>query len=233
MKQETSSRIKHVAIIMDGNRRFSKRIMREPWLGHEHGAQKVKEVLEWCKEYEIKELTLYAFSYENFNRPKQEFDALMGIFDKECDTLLSKIDELKKDGLKINFIGRIEMFPPKIKEKMHKLMDLTKDFGKHIVNFAMAYSSRLEVADAVKKIVSENIPSDKIDDKCVIDHLYLSSQPDLIIRTGGEKRLSNFLMLQSAYSELFFVDSLWPEFSKAEFESILEEFKNRERRFGR
>jgi len=224
--------IKHIGIIMDGNRRFSKRLMLQPWKGHEFGAKKIRDVLNWCKEKNIKMLTLYAFSHENFNRPKKEFNELMKLFSKELDDLLTS-DEVNKNNLKINFIGRTQMFPKELQEKMNKLIEASKNNKKFTVNFAMPYSGRLEIVDAVKKILQSGISEDEFDEKILQENLYLNSDPELIIRTGGCKRLSNFLTFQSVYSELFFVDKMWPEFSKKDFDSIIEEFNTRKRSFGK
>lgn len=227
---------KHIGIIMDGNRRFSKRLMLNPWKGHEFGARKVEKVLNWAKELGIKELTLYAFSVENFNRPKEEYDFLMKLFNKEFDNIL-KDDELEKNKIKINFIGRINLFPKEIYEKMKQIMDRTKNFSKFIVNFAMAYGGRAEIIDATKKIANlvkeGKIDVNDIDETLFMNNLYLKSEPELVIRTSGEKRFSGFLLWQISYSELFFVDKLWPEFEKEDLISIVNEFKNRDRRFGR
>jgi len=229
---------KHIAIILDGNRRFAKRLMMKPWMGHEWGAKKIEFLLEWLKEFEIKELTLYAFSIQNFNRPKEEFDYLMNIFRNEFDRLINeKKDLLMKHKIRINFIGRLWMFEKDIEERMKKLMEMTKENNKYIVNIAMAYGGREEIIDAVKKI-AEDIKKGKLDvneinEEIFSKNLFLSSEPDLIIRTGGEKRTSNFLMFQSPYSEWFFLEKTWPEFEKEDLIAVIEEFKKRERRFGR
>src|SRR3989344_5639424 len=144
----------HLAIVLDGNRRLAKRLMLKPFKGHEYGAKKVSELLDWCKEYGIKELTLYAFSIENFDRPKQEFDFLMDLFEKEFKKV--KHDErIYDEKVKINFIGRIDMFPEKVKKQMKDLMVSTKNHSNFIVNFAMAYGGRAEIIDATKKIAQQ------------------------------------------------------------------------------
>lgn len=226
-------KINHIGIIMDGNRRFSKRLMLKPWEGHEHGAKKVREILNWCKEHDIRNMTLYAFSYENFKRPKEEFNFLMKLFLKEFDDLIANPEDLVKDKIKIRFIGRIDKFPDDIRERMNKLMDMTKGHDNYTVNFAMAYSGRIELVDAVKKLISKGVKADEVDEKLIMDNLYLDLEPEIIIRTGGERRMSNFLTFQSVYSELFFTDKLWPEFTKEDFEAIIDEFNNRDRRFGK
>jgi tritrans,polycis-undecaprenyl-diphosphate synthase [geranylgeranyl-diphosphate specific] len=227
---------KHIGIILDGNRRFAKRLMAKPWKGHEWGAKKVEKLLEWCKDFNIKELTLYAFSLQNFNRPKKEFDYLMDIFRKEFNNL-KQDKRLHENKIKIRFIGRINLFPKDIQKIMKEIMELTKNYNNYTINFAMAYGGREEVIDAVKKIaeqVKENkININKINEEVFDKNLYLDSEPDLIIRTGGEKRTSNFLIWQSSYSEWFFLEKMWPEFEKEDLGQVIKEFNKRERRFGR
>lgn len=227
---------RHIGIILDGNRRFAKRLMMKPWQGHEWGAKKVEQLLEWCREYGVRELTLYAFSIENFHsRPKKEFDYLMDLFCKEFERL--KTDErLEKYKIRINFIGRIHLFPEKIQKIMRAIMDSTKNNDQYVVNFAMAYGGQSEIVDATKKIAEQvkqgKLDIDSINEKMFSNYLYISSEPTMIIRTGGEKRSSNFLNFQSAYSEWFYVEKLWPEFEKEDFVQCLEEYKMRERRLG-
>jgi len=145
---------KHIGIILDGNRRFAKRLMLKPWKGHEWGAEKVKKLLEWVKELGIKELTLYAFSIENFNRPKDEFDFLMDLFRREFE-LLKDDAKVMEEKIRINIIGRIWMFPEDIREKMYYIMEKTKNNDKYIINIAMAYGGRAEIIDATKKIAEQ------------------------------------------------------------------------------
>lgn len=223
---------KHVGIILDGNRRFAKRLMLKPWKGHEWGAAKVEKLFDWCKELGVKELTLYALSIENFNRPKEEFDYLMNVFRKEFDRL--KDDKrLDEDGIRVRFIGRLSMLPKDIQEKMDFIVKKTKDNKNYFMNFALAYGGRQEIIDAVKRLWNENLDVKKLNEEMFSKYLYLESNPDLIIRTGGEKRTSNFLIWQGSYAELMFLDKLWPEFEKEDFIKCLEEFSKRERRFGR
>ncbi len=227
---------KHIGIILDGNRRFSKKLMLKPWMGHEWGAKKVDKLLEWAYELDIKELTLYAFSYENFNRPKKEFNFLMDLFKKEFERL-KEDKRVKERKIRINFIGRTWMFPKDIQEKMRYLMEDTKTHDGYLLNIAMAYGGRTEVIDAVRKI-SEQIKKDtlKIEDineesfsKC----LYMKDEPDLVIRTGGNHRTSNFLIWQAAYSEYFFLEKTWPEFEKEDLVTAIKNFNKRQRRFGK
>jgi len=227
---------KHIGIIMDGNRRLAKRLMVKPWKGHEWGAQKIEKLFDWCLEYQIKELTLYAFSVQNFNRPKKEFDYLMNIFRENFDKL-QEDKRIMKNGIKFNVIGRIWMFPNDIQDKMNAIMEKTQNNKKYIVNFAMAYGGREEVIDATKKI-AEQVKAGTLDIKDINEeifknNLYMADEPDLIIRTGAVKRTSNFLAFQSAYSEYFFVEKMWPEFEKEDLAAAIKDYKARHRRFGR
>lgn len=230
---------RHIGIILDGNRRFAKKLMLKPWMGHEWGAKKFRQFLDWCRELKIEEVTAYSFSIQNFNRPKEEFDYLMGIFLKEFNELAKpeKIAELKQNGVRINFIGRIAMFPQQVRDSMRRLMDLTKDHTPYRVNFAMAYGGREEVIDAVKKLGEDikqgKVDVDKLNEEVFGRYLYLNSDPELIIRTGGDKRTSNFLPWQGIYSEWFFLEKTWPEIEKQDLVAVLEEFGQRERRFGK
>ncbi len=235
MKPTLNNVPRHIGIILDGNRRFAKRLMLKPWKGHEWGAKKLEHLFEWCKEYNVKELTLYAFSVENFDRPKEEFDYLMDLFRKEFDRVIADPD-LSKKKIHFNMIGRIWMFPKDIQERMQKTMDLTKDYTDYIVNFAMAYGGRAEVVDATKKI-AEQVKTNKlqvedINEEIFSENLYMKDEPDLIIRTS-ESRLSGFLPWQSIYSEIIFLpDTLWPEFEKKDFIACINEFQKRQRRYG-
>jgi len=227
---------KHIGIILDGNRRFAKKLMMKPWMGHEWGAKKIEKMLDWCKELDIHELTLYAFSVQNFNRPKDEFNFLMDIFRREFDRLTSD-KRLEEHGIQIVFIGRIAMFPNDIQLKMHRLMERTKNYRNYIINFAMAYGGREEVIDATRKVAQAikdgKLSVDQINEETFGKNLYMNDEPDLIIRTGGEKRTSNFLIWQSHYSEWFFLEKPWPEFEKQDLVDAIAEYKTRERRFGK
>ena len=225
---------KHIGLVIDGNRRFAKRLMLKPWKGHEYGAEKIEKLFEWCKELNIKELTLYCFSIENFNRPKEEFDYLMNLFKKEFTKMK---DDTRLKDIKINFIGRLNMFPKDVQDSMNVLMEKTKNSKLYVINFAMAYGGRAEVIDATKKIAEAvkegKLDVDDINEQVFEKNLYNASEPDLIIRTSGEKRTSGFLIYQAAYSELIFIDKMWPEFEKEDFVKAIEEYSNRERRFGK
>ncbi len=233
---EESKVPRHLGIILDGNRRFAKRLMLKPFKGHEWGYKKIQELFKWCREYGIKEITLYTFSIENFDRPKEEFDYLMNLFSRAFkETKENK--ETHENKIKINFIGRTHMFPKEVQESMRDLMEATKDYSDYIVNFAMAYGGRAEIIDATKKIAQQvkegKLNIDEINEEVFKKNIYLESEPDLIIRTS-EKRLSGFLLWQGSYAEIQFLpDVLWPEFTKEHFIQCIEDFKNRERRFGK
>lgn len=226
----------HVGIILDGNRRFAKRLMMQPWKGHELGFEKLKRLFEWCKELEIKELTLYCFSMQNFNRTKEEFDYLMEIFVKSLKEA-AEDKNIHENKIRVNVIGRWHLFPKKVQDSIKEIMEATKDYDRYRVNLAMAYGGREEIADAMKKIAEEikegRVNPEEVTEKLIDEHVYMDHQPDLIIRTGGEKRTSNFLLWQGNYSEWFFLDKMWPEFEKQDLVDVIEDFKKRSRRFGR
>tara|TARA_Y100000296_G_scaffold60057_1_gene69496 strand:- start:106 stop:813 length:708 start_codon:yes stop_codon:yes gene_type:complete len=228
---------KHIGIILDGNRRFAKKLMMKPWMGHEWGAKKVEKLIEWSIKYKIRELTLYALSIQNFfSRPKNELKYLFNLFKKELGNLINdeKIDKYK---IKINFIGRLNLFDKELQKLMKKIMEKTKNNNNLTINFAVAYGGKEEVVDAVKKIAQQikknKLDINKINEESFKDFLYLKSAPELIIRTGGEKRTSNFLNYQANYSEWIFLDIMWPEFEKKDFVKCLNEYSSRKRRFGK
>lgn len=230
----------HIGIILDGNRRFAKRLMKEPWKGHEWGAKKVKELLKWAKEYGIKYMTLYALSLENlFSRPKDELNFLLKLFENEFGSILKKNHEAHKYKVRVKVLGRTHLLPAKLQKAIKAAEDCTKKYDKYFLNLAIAYGGQQEITDAVVKIarkVSSGIMKpDKINEDLIRHSLYTNGAPypDMIIRTGGDVRLSNFLLWQSAYSELYFCNKMWPEFSKEDFDAALAEFQNRQRRFGK
>jgi len=219
----------HLAIILDGNRRFAKKLIKEPWKGHVLGSQKLEKLIQWCLKDKIKELTLYCFSLENFNRPKKEFDFLMNLFKKEAKKL-KKDPRLKKHKIKINFIGKKELLNPELQQLITEIEAQTKNNSNFAINFAIAYGGRQEIIQAIKNLIKSK---KEINEQNFKENLWLSNEPDLIIRTGGEKRTSNFLPWQSTYSEWIFLDKMWPEFIEEDFQNCLAEFKDRKRRFGK
>ena len=228
--------VKHLAIILDGNRRFAKRLNLNPWEGHEQGAKNIGRLLKWCEELNIKEVTLYILSVENFKRSRQELHFIMELLRKYFEELKKKND-IHEKKVKIRFLGRLEMFPEDLRAQINDLIESTKEYDQYAVNFCAAYGGRQEISDAFKKMASDvfegELKPEEIDDHSVKKYLYMSEEPELIIRTGGEKRLSGFLLYQCSYSELFFVDKYWPEFRKEDLEKCLEDFKKRKRNFGK
>lgn len=220
---------RHVAIILDGNRRYGKKIGLQPWKGHEFGIRKLEKLFKWCLQLGVKELTLYAFSTENFKRARKEIDYLFNLFWKE----FKRIREGKgifASKVRINVIGRSWMFPKKMQKAMQDVINKTGKNKKLVVNFAMAYGGRQEITDAVGKIMNSGLKA--INDRTMARFLYLKSEPEIVIRPGGEVRTSNFLTWQSTYSEWFFIRKLWPEFTKKDLISCMKEFRQRERKFG-
>jgi len=226
----------HIAIILDGNRRYAGKIGLQPWKGHEFGLRKLEELFGWCIELGIKEVTLYCFSTENFKRAKKEVNYLFSLFWKEFGKM-KKGEGVFKDRVKVNIIGRMSMFSEKMQKAMLEAMQKTRNNKALAANFALAYGGRQEIVDAVKKIAlnfqKNKIKANEINEKLITQNLYLKSEPDLVIRPGGEIRTSNFLTWQSVYSEWIFIDKLWPEFTKNDLISCIEEFSKRERRFGK
>lgn len=228
----------HIGLILDGNRRFAKTLNQDVWKGHEFGYKKVLELLKWCKELQIKEVTLYVFSIQNFNRPKKEFDYLMELFMKAANEAFLKDSKEKiNENLKVSFIGRIKLLPTNVREAIKKIENRTKKNEEYKLNIAIAYGGKEEIEDAVKKIAKDvkkgTLNPLKINLNTINKYVYLNSSPDLIIRTGGEKRTSNFLIWQSPYSEWMFLDKKWPEFTKKDFIKCLNDYSKRERRIGK
>jgi len=226
----------HLAVIMDGNGRWAKIKGLFRTAGHEQGATAVKEVVEGCGKLGIKHLTLYAFSTENWNRPKLEVRTLMNLL---VSSLKKEISTLQEHEIRLNAIGKIDLLPSKVHRELVEVMEKTKNNQKLILTLALSYGSREEISKTVKdlcfKVKNNIISPENIDEKVINEHLYTHNLPDvdLLIRTSGEQRISNFLLWQIAYAELYFTDVLWPDFNKEHlFEAILN-YQNRERRFGK
>ncbi|MBA3036051.1 MAG: isoprenyl transferase [Desulfobacterium sp.] len=226
---------KHVAIIMDGNGRWAEKRLMNRIKGHEAGSEAVRTTVRTCREIGISVLTLYAFSTENWQRPKIEITALMTLLKKFLD---SEKKEMMENNIRLNAIGQIEKLPENVRKALKKTMDLTQSNKGMLLNLALSYGGRSEIVDMVKIISAKakdgKIDPDLITDEFVADHLYTAGMPDpdLLIRTSGEMRISNFLLWQIAYSEIFITDTLWPDFGKEELVKIILDFQNRERRFG-
>jgi undecaprenyl diphosphate synthase len=227
---------KHVAIIMDGNGRWAKKQGFIRTLGHEKGSKTVITIIEEASNLGIKFLTLYTFSTENWSRPKYEIDKLMNLL---VNTLRKEIPSMIKNNIKFNTIGDIERLPEKAKRQLHEVLNITKDHTGMTLTLALSYSSRLEWVDTCKSIaekVKNNLISvNEIDESLINKHLYTHDMPDvdLLIRTSGEHRISNFMLWQIAYAELYFCEVLWPDFKPEHLHQALESYQNRERRFGK
>ena len=226
----------HVAIIMDGNGRWAKQKGLARVFGHRNGVKAVRKTVEAASEIGLKVLTLYAFSTENWNRPKKEIDALMNIL---ISSLKKELSTFQKNDIKLQTIGQTKNLPLKAQKKLQEVIDKTENNTSMILNLALSYGSREEIVNAIKniskKIVNKELSVEEIDEKIINNHLYTFTLPDVdfLIRTSGEKRLSNFLLWQMAYAELFFTDVLWPDFRKEDFFEAILNFQQRERRFGK
>ncbi|MDI6805407.1 MAG: polyprenyl diphosphate synthase [Candidatus Bathyarchaeia archaeon] len=229
----------HIAIILDGNRRWASEKALQPWFGHKKGAEKVEQLLDWCSKLNVKSITLYAFSTENFNRPKAEVEEIMRIAEEEFRKILTD-ERIHKNKVRVKVIGRLNLLPESLQQLVRDVEEATQDYDQHFLNIAFAYGGRAEIVDAVRKI-AESVQTGKlniqsIDEDLFEKYLYTShmpkQDPDLIIRTSGEERLSGFLLWQSAYSELCFLDVYWPDFRVIDLLRAVRTFQNRKRRFG-
>ena len=223
--------INHVAIIMDGNRRWAKKHNLPSAAGHKKGVDSLREITRACDDLGIKYLTVYAFSTENWNRKQDEVDFLM---DLVAITLKNDLAEMHKEGVKISFIGDMSRFSDKLQKVINNSIEKTK-FNKGVnLQIALNYGSRDEITNAVKQIVNLGYSAEEITPQIISENLYTSNipDPDLLIRTGGEKRISNYLLWQIAYSEFYVTQKFWPEFDKEALSEAILEFKNRQRRFG-
>ncbi|MCJ7571389.1 MAG: polyprenyl diphosphate synthase [Candidatus Thermoplasmatota archaeon] len=229
---------KHIAIIMDGNRRFAKDLGLKPEAGHQIGKEKIIEVLEWCFELGIKNLTIYAFSTENFNRSTDEVQSLMNICKQELENA-SKDSRIHKNQVRVRIIGHIDSLPNEITELAKKIMKQTQNYDKYSFNIALAYGGREEIIQAIKKIAQDvkegKLKTEEIKEQTVSNYLYTKDlpDPDIILRTSGEERISNFLLWQLAYSELYFSDVFWPAFQKRDFLQAIRTVQKRQRRYGK
>ncbi len=229
---------KHVAIIMDGNRRYTKvQGNMEVTRGHELGVDTLEKVLDWSIDLGIEIVTAYAFSTENFNRSEKEVKGLMDLFVKNFKRIVNH-EKIHRNKVRVKVVGRIELLPDDVREAIKEAEDATKDYHDRLFNLAIGYDGRLEIVDAVKKIYQKieagELSIDDVDEKLINDNLYTEglADPNLIIRTSGEERLSGFLLWQSSYSELYFCDSLWPELRKIDYLRAIRDYQARDRRFG-
>lgn len=221
----------HVAIIMDGNGRWAKKRGLPRLAGHRAGTENLREIIKACVEFGVKYLTIYAFSTENWGRPADEVDGLMHILE---DVIDQELEELHQQGVQLVHIGQLERLDPSLRDKVKKSIELTKDNNRLTVCIAWNYGGRDEIVCAIKRIIEDGLKPEQICDDLVSDYLFTAGipDPDLIIRTSGEMRISNFLIWQSAYSEWYVTPILWPDFNRDEFRKALIDFGQRERRYG-
>lgn len=226
----------HVAVIMDGNGRWAKSRGKDRTFGHKNAINAVRNAINACNEVHIPYLTLYTFSSENWNRPKDEVDTLMNLL---SETLLLEAEDIFSKGLRMHVIGDISALPELVKDQLENLIDITKDNKNGNLILALSYGSQKEILKAVKeisqKVKDRKLNADEIDENCFENHLYTKDFPpvDLMIRTSGEVRISNFLLWQIAYAELQFLDVLWPDFTKDTFFQCILDYQNKERRYGK
>ena len=229
---------KHIAVIMDGNRRFAEELSLKSIEGHIRGRGKLEEVLEWCMEVGVKVLTVYAFSTENFTRDKKEVKTLMDVFAKSFRDVVGE-KRIHKHKIKITAIGQRDLLPKKVQDAIAYAEEKTKDYDSYHLNIAIAYGGREEIIRAIKNIAQDvqdnKLVVDDIDQKKFASYLYTGDlpDPDLVLRTSGEERISNFLLWQLAYSELYFIDVYWPGFRKIDFLRAIRTYQLRQRRFGK
>jgi undecaprenyl diphosphate synthase len=221
----------HVAIIMDGNGRWALSRGLPRLAGHRAGTENLRRIITACVDFGVKYLTIYAFSTENWGRPREEVEGLMRILE---DVIDKELDELHKEGVQLRHIGRLERLDPKLQEKVLDAIELTKHNRRLVLNVAFNYGGRDEIVCAIQKMIKDGVRPEDVTDELVTRYLFTAGvpDPDLIIRTSGELRVSNFLIWQSAYSEWFVTPIYWPDFNKEEFRKALDAYAQRDRRFG-
>lgn len=227
----------HIAVIMDGNRRFARQLGLDEEEGHIQGKDKLEEMLDWCTELGVEVLTVYAFSTENIKRDSSQVDKLMDLFESNFRKAADD-ERVHKNEIKIQAIGAVDKLPERVRESIKYAEEETKDYDNYFFNIAVAYGGREELLYAIQKLAQDvkdgDIDVDDIDEKAISERLYTSEfpDPDLILRTSGEERISNFLIWQLAYSELYFTDVYWPGFRKIDFLRAIRSYEKRQRRFG-
>ena len=231
--------VEHIAIILDGNRRWASAKELNPWLGHKQGAETVENLLDWCLKLNVKFVTLYTFSTENFTRNTQEIQEIMAIADEKFRKLLCD-ERIHKNKVHVKVIGRTNMLPESLQQLINDVEKATEGYDNQFLNFAFAYGGRAEIVDAAR-VIAEQVKAGKLEPEDIHEstfekYLYTAhmekQEPDLIIRTSGEERLSGFLLWQSAYSELAFLDVYWPDFRFIDLLRAIRTFQNRKRRYG-
>jgi undecaprenyl diphosphate synthase len=221
----------HIAIIMDGNGRWAQRRNLPRLAGHRAGMRNARSLVKTLSKYGIKYITLYTFSTENWSRPEEEVNGILDMLGKSIE---KELPSLHKNGVRICHIGHLERLPERVRDSINNAIEITRNNTSMVLSLAFDYGGRTEIIDAVKKIIADNIPLHDIDEKLFGNYLYTKNLPpvDLVIRTGGDVRISNFLLWQSAYSELYFTRVLWPDFKAREIEKALISYSKRQRRFG-
>ena len=222
----------HVAIIMDGNGRWARKRGMPRVAGHRAGTENMRRVLEGAVEFGVHVLTIYAFSTENWGRPNDEVQGLMGILE---EVIAREVPEMHKNGVRLRHLGRLEGINDRMRQAVKQAIDLTKNNERITLNVAFNYGGRAEILDAIRKMIHDGVSPDRVDESLFSKYLYTAGlpDPDLIIRTAGEMRLSNFLIWQSAYAEYYTTETLWPDFDKTELYNALRTFSQRNRRFGK
>lgn len=242
-KSRDWSHPQHLGIIMDGNRRFARQLGFQRAIdGHQRGADKLHEVLRWCRASDVQVVTVWCFSLENFQRSTEEVEALLGLFEEKTREMAEDA-QVHEHRIRVRFIGRLELLPESLRNEIARVEEMTADYDQFELNIAMAYGGRQEIADAFRRHIAERAREGAdveeilagLDAHSIDPYLYTSGQPepDLILRTSGETRLSGFLLWQSAYSEFYFCDTNWPAFREIDFLRALRAFDERQRRFGR
>ena len=236
---KNGEKLEHIAIILDGNRRWALENDLNPWLGHEKGAETVEQLLDWCDKLSVKFVTLYTFSTENFRRSPQEIEEIMRIAEEKFRKLLTN-ERIHRNKVHVKVIGRLNLLPESLQQLIADVEKTTANYDNQFLNFAFAYGGRAEIVDATKtiaeKVKNGELNLDEVDENTFEKYLYTShmpkQDPDLIIRTSGEERLSGFLLWQSAYSELCFLDVYWPDFRLIDLLRAIRTFQKRKRRYG-
>jgi tritrans,polycis-undecaprenyl-diphosphate synthase [geranylgeranyl-diphosphate specific] len=236
---KNGEKLEHIAIILDGNRRWASEKELNPWFGHKKGAETVEQLLDWCEKLGVKFVTLYTFSTENFRRSPEEIAEIMKIAEEEFRKLLTD-ERIYRNKVHVKVIGRVNMLPESLQQLIAKVEKATENFDNQFLNFAFAYGGRAEIVDAAKTIAEKvkdgELKLEDVDESTFEKYLYTAhmakQEPDLIVRTSGEERLSGFLLWQSAYSELAFLDVYWPDFRLIDLLRAIRTFQNRKRRYG-
>ncbi|MCJ7560899.1 polyprenyl diphosphate synthase [Candidatus Bathyarchaeota archaeon] len=236
---KNGEKLEHIAIILDGNRRWASEKELNPWLGHKKGAETVEQLLDWCEKLGVKFVTLYTFSTENFRRSPEEVEEIMRIAEVEFRKLLTD-ERIHRNKVHVKVIGRVNLLPKSLQQLIADVEKATANYDNQFLNLAFAYGGRAEIVDATKtiaeKVKNGELNLDEVDESTFEKYLYTSympkQDPDLIIRTSGEERLSGFLLWQSAYSELAFLDAYWPDFRLIDILRVIRTFQKRKRRYG-